>query len=46
MFVTVKCTFMGGCNYLWVGIGVCDCLKHIYGWVWLFRKHLWMGVTV
>ena len=32
--------------YLWVDVGVCKCLKHIYGWVYLSRRHFWMGVTV
>ena len=38
-----------------MGVGVCDCLWHIYGrvylkediyeWVWLFRAHLWIGMS-
>ena len=24
----------------------CTFLKDIYGWVWLFRRHFWVGVTV
>ena len=32
-------------NLLVGDIGVCDCLKHIYGWVWLFRAHLWIGMN-
>ena len=41
MGVTVENTFMGGCTFLeysygW-GVGVCDCLKHIYEWVYLSK---------
>ena len=24
----------------------CDSLEDIYGWVWLFVAHLWVGVTI
>ena len=27
-------------------MAVCDCLKHIYGWVCLSRQNLWMNVAV
>ena len=27
-------------------MGVCDCLKHIYDWVYLSKRHLWMSVIV
>ena len=48
--VTVENTFMGGCTFLeyiygWVGVGVCDCLKHIYEW-YLSKRHLWMSMIV
>ena len=58
--VTVENTFMGGWmylfrKYLWVGVDFCDCLRHIYEWVYLskrykfirvFKRLLWVGVTV
>ena len=49
--LTVENAFMGGCTFLeyvwlWVSVGVCDCLKHIYEWVYLSKRHLWMSVTV
>ena len=28
------------------GRGGCDCLKHIYVWVFLSGKHLFMGVII
>ena len=27
-------------------MGVCDCLKHIYEWVYLSKRNLWMSVIV
>ena len=24
----------------------CDCLEDIFGWVWLFTAHLWVGLTI
>ena len=47
--VPVEKTYMGGCTfleYIYWWVGVCDCLKHIYEWVYLFRRLLWVGVTV
>ena len=32
--------------HLWMGVGVCDCLKHIYDRVYLSKRHLWMTLTV
>ena len=29
---------------LWVGFGDCDCLEHIFGWMYLFRTNLWVRV--
>ena len=47
MGVTVQSTFMYLFGiHLLVGVDVCDCLKHIYVWVYLYRRHLWMGVTI
>ena len=48
---------LGGCDFMWVGVTgcgwagkmiklVCDCLKHIFGYVYFSRRHLWIGVTV
>ena len=34
----------GGCGCVW--LGVCDCLKHIYGWVHFSGRHLWVDVSV
>ena len=41
---------MGGFNffdyiYEWVWV-FCESLKHIYGWVYLSRRHLFMSVTI
>ena len=49
--VTIENTFMGRCGFLeyiygWVWVFVTDCLKHIYEWVYLSKRHLWMSVTV
>ena len=49
MGVTVENTFVDGCTFLeyiyrWVWVGVT--VENIYGWVYLFRIHLWMGVGV
>ena len=27
-------------------MGDCECSKHIYEWVYLFRIHLWVGVGI
>ena len=27
-------------------MGGCTFLEDIYGWVWLFRTHFWVGVAV
>ena len=35
---------MDECDCLEDFMGGCDCLQHIYGWVWLFRAFLWVGV--
>ena len=29
---------------LWVGFGDCDCLEHIFEWMYLFRTNLWVRV--
>ena len=42
-------TFMGRgafLEHLWMGVCGCDCLEHIYGWVYLSRRHLFMAVTI
>ena len=37
--MTAQSSFMDG-----MGVVGCDCLKHIYGYVCLFRIHLWMNL--
>ena len=53
MGVTVWSTFMDGCEwmrlfrlFLQLDVGECDCSKHIYECVSLFRIHLLVGVSV
>ena len=48
--VTVENTFMGGCSFLeysygWVWVFV-TVLKHIYEWVYLSKRNVWMSVVV
>ena len=37
---------MSGCELVWVGVGGCDCPKHISGLVYLSKIHLSVGVGV
>ena len=48
--VTVENIFMGGCTFFWIhlgmGVDVYDCLKLIYGTVYLSTRHLSMSVII
>ena len=36
---------MGGCILKKIFMDGCDYLEDIYGWVWLFRAHLPIGMS-
>ena len=39
-------TCVDGCELVGVGVGGCDCSKHLCGWVFLFKVRLWVAVGV